>query len=132
MLDLLFTYGTLLSEFNNDAALKLHQNATLLGKAKCNAKMYLIKNQYPGAVLSKYESDWIEGEIWALNHPKDTLLDLDIYEECSELDSLPHDYQRIQTHVFSKNVSYLAWIYEYIGVYDSRDLIESGIFKNTN
>jgi len=129
MLDMLFTYGTLLSEFTNEAAVKLHQTATLIGKAHCNGKMYLIKNQYPGAVLSDIKSDLIHGEIWALSDPNATFFHLDKYEECSSWDPLPHEYQRIQTQVFASNISYTVWIYEYIGIYDSFNRIESGIFK---
>jgi gamma-glutamylcyclotransferase (GGCT)/AIG2-like uncharacterized protein YtfP len=130
MLNLLFTYGTLLSGFKNEAAVKLHQTATLIGKAKCNAKMYLIKNKYPGAVLSKFDSDWIEGEIWNLADPYATFVHLDKYEECSKTDPKPHEYQRIQTQVFTIDKSYLVWIYEYIGIYDSLNKIESGIFAS--
>lgn len=129
MNNLLFTYGTLLSEFTNEAAQKLHQNAMLLGKARCNARMYLIKNKYPGAVLSNNRFDWIEGEIWHLNDPGVLFIDLDQYEECSPHDPYPHEYQRIQTSVFIKNMALKVWFYEYIGIFDPADQIKDHVFK---
>jgi gamma-glutamylcyclotransferase (GGCT)/AIG2-like uncharacterized protein YtfP len=129
MLNLLFTYGTLLSEFTNDAAINLHRNAKLLGQARCKGEIYLLKKQYPGAVLGQANESWIDGEVWELKSPSSTLTLLDAYEECSALDPQPHDYKRTKIEIVLKNQLQLVWIYEYVGEYELHNKIQSGNFK---
>ena len=89
----LFVYGTLKSEAINTNAQHLHQHAQLLGRARWPGRLYLISN-YPGAVPSSSNNEFVNGELWRLNDPDQLLATLDVYEECAPSSPVPHEYKR--------------------------------------
>jgi gamma-glutamylcyclotransferase (GGCT)/AIG2-like uncharacterized protein YtfP len=129
MSNLFFAYGTLKKQFHNPAACHLHENATLVSSGKCNAKMYCIKNSYPGMILSTNTQDWVLGEIWRLHEPERTLRILDDYEECSEISPQPHEYERSINPILSMNQTIGAWSYIYKGSIEANSRIFNGIFE---
>lgn len=128
MLDLLFTYGTLCSEFDNEAAKRLHQESELIGRGKWAGRLYLVMDQYPAAVESKQEHQWVYGELRRLHHPHATLSFMDAYEQCLESDPKPHEYQRKISSVHSGTSVLSAWIYVYQWPHEFLQPIPSGIF----
>jgi gamma-glutamylcyclotransferase (GGCT)/AIG2-like uncharacterized protein YtfP len=78
MNNLLFIYGSLLNTSNEFAAY-LNKHSTVYSTGKFNGKLYDI-GEYPGAIASAWDIDWVSGTILLLNHPKTTLEVIDDYE----------------------------------------------------
>lgn len=77
MLDLLFVYGTLRSEFNNRYARLLRKEGTLVGRAVVRGSIYRVRH-FPGF---RPEPDGeVQGELYRLLDPAATLAALDGYE----------------------------------------------------
>ncbi len=100
MIDALFVYGSLRSEFDNPHARLLRETADLLGRATVRGS--LVRNgKYPGY---RIEPDGIvEGELWRLREPDSTLDALDEYEGAA--------YSRIRVTTSLG----AAWIYLFTG-----------------
>jgi gamma-glutamylcyclotransferase (GGCT)/AIG2-like uncharacterized protein YtfP len=128
MLDLLFCYGTLCSEFDNAAARRLHQESELIGRGKWAGRLFLVMDQYPAAVESKLEHQWVYGELRRLHHHKETLAFTDAYEQCLELDPQPHEYQRKIGSIHCGQSVLSAWIYVYQWPHEHLQAIASGVF----
>ncbi len=97
MLDLLFVYGTLRSEFNNRYARLLRSRAEFVGKSEVPGSIYRVRH-YPA-----YRPDpagVVQGELYRLSEPKMTLRALDEYEG--------EEFERV--------VANEAWIYRYKAV----------------
>jgi gamma-glutamylcyclotransferase (GGCT)/AIG2-like uncharacterized protein YtfP len=77
--DLLFVYGTLMQGFQNGFARHLHANATLVGPASFQGRLYRI-SYFPGAIFDGDAPGRVHGEIWQLHNPGDILQKLDHYE----------------------------------------------------
>jgi gamma-glutamylcyclotransferase (GGCT)/AIG2-like uncharacterized protein YtfP len=102
----LFVYGTLKSQFDNEMAKFLRQEAKLVGEASVIGHLYLL-GWYPGLVLDAdgYE---IKGEVYQLNEEsEDILLKLDDYEGVEQ-----GDYRRIKRKIKVKDKEVNCWIYE--------------------
>jgi gamma-glutamylcyclotransferase (GGCT)/AIG2-like uncharacterized protein YtfP len=91
---MLFVYGTLRSEFNNQYATLLRSQAVLVGKATVPGSIYRI-GHYP-AYKAEPAGD-VHGELYSLTDPETTLKALDEYEG--------PDFERV--------VVKDAWIYRY-------------------
>lgn len=94
MLNLLFVYGTLRSEFDNEGARTLRSQARFLRRATVPGAIYHIRD-YPG--FRSEPAGEVHGEIYQLPQPAATLAELDDYEG--------PDFERV---VWSG-----AWIYRY-------------------
>lgn len=94
MLDLLFVYGTLRSEFNNHFARMLRKDATLVGRATVPGSIYRV-SEYPG--FRPEPAGVVHGELYRLSQPAATLKALDEYEGS--------EYERVTLND--------AWIYQY-------------------
>lgn len=77
MTDLLFVYGTLRSEFQNRYARLLRGNATLLGKTTVRGSIYRIQH-FPA--FRPEPAGEVQGELYRLHDPAQTLSALDEYE----------------------------------------------------
>jgi gamma-glutamylcyclotransferase (GGCT)/AIG2-like uncharacterized protein YtfP len=128
MLDLLFTYGTLGSEFDNEAAQTLRLESDLIGRGKWAGRLFLVMDQYPAAVETKLEHQWVYGELWRLRNPQSTLSFLDAYEACADTDPKPHEYARKISPVHTGQSVLSAWVYVYQWPVDKLAPIPSGIF----
>ncbi len=115
MLDLLFVYGTLRSEFDNRYARKLRGEATFLRRAEVPGSIYRIAH-YPAfrpQPDGEAEKREVQGELYRLHTPEATLAALDEYEG----------------EEFSRVVVNGAWLYQYKGDPPEEARIASGDFR---
>ncbi len=109
MLNLLFVYGTLRSEFDNSGARLLRSHAVLLRRTTVPGSIYRIRH-YPGFRFEP--AGEVHGELYRLLRPTATLAALDRYEG--------PDFERV---VWSG-----AWIYCYRHTPPASRRIPSGDF----
>jgi len=114
VLDFLFVYGTLRSEFDNQYARLLRAEARLVGPATVMGSLFRIRH-YPGFRFQP-EGE-VRGELWQLRTPEKTLAELDAYEG--------EEYSRVTVPVSGGQT---AWIYEYNVQPDEARLIAGGDF----
>jgi gamma-glutamylcyclotransferase (GGCT)/AIG2-like uncharacterized protein YtfP len=110
VLNLLFVYGTLRSEFNNHYARLLRSQADLVGKASVRGSIYRVEH-YPA-----YRPDpagEVRGELYRLADPETTLKALDEYEGS--------DFERVEVNGW--------WIYQFNGEPPEPARIVSGDFR---
>ena len=98
----MFVYGTLRSESDNPHARKLRKEADLIGPATVRGSIYRIAS-YPGYV--REPDGVVNGELWRLRTPEQTLAALDDYEGS--------EYSRVS--VTLETPIGRAWIYLYVG-----------------
>jgi gamma-glutamylcyclotransferase (GGCT)/AIG2-like uncharacterized protein YtfP len=94
MLNMLFVYGTLRSEFDNGYALLLRSQAELVGRATVPGSIFHVEH-YPA--WKPEPAGEVHGELYRLTDPLATLEALDEYEGS--------DFERIVINE--------AWIYRY-------------------
>lgn len=109
MLDLLFVYGTLRSEFDNRYARLLRSRAKLLGEVTVPGSIYRIRH-YPG--YRPEPAAEVRGELYRLSDPEATLKALDEYEG--------PEFERVILNG--------AWIYRYKNSPPADSRISSGDF----
>jgi gamma-glutamylcyclotransferase (GGCT)/AIG2-like uncharacterized protein YtfP len=110
MLDLLFVYGTLRSEFDNHYARLLRKEATFLRQATVAGSIYRVEH-YPA--FRPQPEDEVHGELYRLDTPEATLAVLDEYEG--------EEFERV--------VIEGAWLYQYKGGPPEEARIASGDFR---
>ena len=93
-MNILFVYGTLRSEFNNEYARLLRSQAELIGPATVPGSIYRVSH-YPA--YKPEPGGEVHGELYRLTNPETTLKALDEYEG--------EDFERV--------VIKDAWIYQY-------------------
>ena len=133
MLNLLFVYGTLRSEFDSRYARLLHSHAELVGGATVPGSIYRVRHfpayrpEPPGEVC---------GELYRLSSPETTLAALDDYEG-SDFDRLLCGARtlacRVETHLDTclqspTECARHAWIYQFKLQPPDRSRIASGDF----
>jgi gamma-glutamylcyclotransferase (GGCT)/AIG2-like uncharacterized protein YtfP len=94
VLDLLFVYGTLRSEFDNPYARLLRKQATLVDRATVPGSIYQVRH-YPA--FRPEPAGEVHGELYRLIEPEATLHTLDEYEG--------PEFERVVVNN--------AWIYQY-------------------
>jgi gamma-glutamylcyclotransferase (GGCT)/AIG2-like uncharacterized protein YtfP len=94
VLNLLFVYGTLRSEFDNRYARLLRSHADFVGRATMPGSIYRVRH-YPA--FRPTPTGKVQGEMYRLNDPEPTLEALDEYEDAE----------------FERVVLNGAWIYLY-------------------
>ncbi|HTA41486.1 MAG TPA: gamma-glutamylcyclotransferase family protein [Bryobacteraceae bacterium] len=109
MLDLLFVYGTLRSEFDNRYARLLREDATLIGKSTVRGSIYRVRH-FP-AFRAGFEGE-VRGELYRLHQPEATLKALDDYEG--------EEFERVIVNH--------SWIYQYKVQPPQNSRIASGDF----
>lgn len=111
----LFVYGTLRHGFNHPMADLLAREATFVGAASCQGKLYDI-GHYPGLILSAHPSDQVVGDVYRLpNQPNHPLISqLDAYEGYRPADPARSQYHRRcrPVHLDTAQVVH-AWVYVY-------------------
>lgn len=101
----LFVYGTLRSTEHNEFARMLRERSTLLGPARVQGRLRRIE-QYTGLVLSHEADDWVHGELFRLQEPRDLFAILDEYEGS--------EYQRVlATATLDSGTPARCWVYVY-------------------
>ena len=107
---MLFVYGTLRSEFNNQYARLLRAQAELIGPATVPGSIYRVSH-YPA--YRPEPGGEVHGELYRLTDPETTLKALDEYEG--------EDFERV--------VVKDAWIYQYRYQPPEDSRILSGVFR---
>lgn len=109
----LFVYGTLLSAFENPYARRLRQQAVLLGTARMRGRLYTL-GAYPGMKRALEPADWVNGELYRLDHPPGLLAFLDAYEVCDPRDGAFREFERTTAtaHLVGGRCM-AAWVYLY-------------------
>ena len=117
VLDLLFVYGTLRSQFDNQHAALLRANAEFLSDTTVRGRVYRLGSRgfaYPGFVPDL--DGTVHGELYRLRTPSGTLAQLDEYEG--------EEFERVAVEVDGAR----AWIYRLRNVPASAPQIASGDF----
>ncbi len=112
--DHLFVFGTLLSGYDHPMARLLSREAELLGEARCQGRLYLVKH-YPGMILSTDAADQVFGELFRMRDANALLARLDAYEGCAEGATQPTEYIRQLVPVArdGADAPVQAWTYVY-------------------
>jgi len=97
-MDLLFVYGTLRSEFDNEHARLLRSSAERIGPMTVEGSIYRV-DFYPA--YRRHPSGQVLGELYRLRDAATTLAALDAYEG--------EDFERVKTVTPHGE----AWIYQY-------------------
>jgi gamma-glutamylcyclotransferase (GGCT)/AIG2-like uncharacterized protein YtfP len=101
MLELLFVYGTLRSEFDNPYARLLREEALPIGPAMARGSLYRLEN-YPG--FRPEPASAVRGELYRLMRAEETLQALDEYEG--------PEFERIVIEIETREAGVQqAWIY---------------------
>ncbi len=111
MVNLLFVYGTLL-DADNEYALYLKKNSRLYSHGKIKGRLYDI-GEYPGAVLSDEDDEYIYGHILELNDPEKVLPVIDDYEGFGDDQPQPNEFIRVLTKVETGAGLLNCWLYLY-------------------
>lgn len=124
MNNLLFIYGTLLDE-DNEFAIYLKNNSTFYSEGRLRGKLYDI-GEYPGAVLSESDDDYIYGTILQLDDAAKVLPVIDDYEGFGEGQQKPYLFVRVLTEAYTEDSKVSCWVYEYHLSVDGLSIIRSG------
>lgn len=122
MTPLLFVYGTLRSEFENQYARVLRAGSEFLGRATVQGAIFNL-GRYPGFVPEP--AGKVTGELYRLLKPAETLRELDEWEG--------EAYERVVIGVWHGDVmrgepTEQAWIYRYLKLPPEAVAIPSGDF----
>jgi gamma-glutamylcyclotransferase (GGCT)/AIG2-like uncharacterized protein YtfP len=124
MNDLLFVYGTLLSE-DNEYAIYLKSNSRFYSLGKLKGKLYNV-GEYPGAILNDESGGYIQGSILQIDDPVKVLPIIDYYEGFGEKESQPNQFIRISAEVETDFGPVICWVYLYNLPVTGLTLIENG------
>lgn len=126
----LFVYGTLQSSFRNQWSEFLQKNASLISKAKMRGSLYKI-DYYPGATYNCNAQTFVYGELYHSANIHKVLEHIDLYEECSAQDPLPHEYKKEIIRVTTQaNMEVLSWCYLYNHDTAAFPIITNGKFNS--
>ncbi len=105
----LFTYGTLMSGFNNSMALYLRKNAQLIAKARFNGLLFDL-GSYPGAIYQEDSKHKVFGEVYQLSSNSNVIFEiLDVYEGINDPDFNLYERKVIPVNV--NNTVYNNFVY---------------------
>jgi gamma-glutamylcyclotransferase (GGCT)/AIG2-like uncharacterized protein YtfP len=112
--DLIFVYGTLMSDFEGPYAVFLRKNADLLGEASCSGYLYHVA-WYPGLVLSPEALAY--GELYKIKESSGVTFwaTLDEYEGVDPALLVGDEYIRRQVDVRMDGKVFTAWTYLFTG-----------------
>ncbi|MDX2151620.1 MAG: gamma-glutamylcyclotransferase family protein [Bryobacteraceae bacterium] len=98
----LFVYGTLKSDSEHPAAVRLRECARLAGTGHVLGRKRAM-GRYFGLTQLPGEEDRVHGEVWELANPEEAFRWLDPYEG--------PDYERVETPVTMADRVATAWCY---------------------
>lgn len=94
------------------------RQVTFAGNARIQGQLFDL-GHYPGLVFSCEPDSWVRGEVYILDHPRDTLSRLDDYEG--------NEFVRVEMDVvLDSGPSGKAWVYTYGGSTVNKRRILSG------
>src|ERR1700682_5196292 len=120
----LFVYGTLRKGMVNKFAAMLSKCTRYVGAAEVPGRLYRVAH-YPGLVSSRRDSEWVRGDVYAMEHAAILLRILDEYEGRTA----PREFRRTTTPVLLGSGELIeAWVYVYTRSTFGRPRIASGDF----
>lgn len=119
MTDLIFVYGSLMSNVPSAASAWLQRHAMFLADDQVRGRLYDL-GQYPGIVIDKTAPSLIKGEVHQLYRIDDGLSYLDAYEG---IEIVRPEYERIRCTTESGSV---CWVYQCLFEGQPFPLIASG------
>jgi gamma-glutamylcyclotransferase (GGCT)/AIG2-like uncharacterized protein YtfP len=124
----LFVYGTLISRSRHPMAGKLAREATLIGSATLQGRLYRIA-WYPGVIDSLDVEERVYGELYALADPHTSFAWLDAYEGLRP-GREDNEYARVERFARLAAVGEVAaWVYIYQGDPSSLSHIADGRWR---
>jgi gamma-glutamylcyclotransferase (GGCT)/AIG2-like uncharacterized protein YtfP len=129
LLNLLFTYGTLLHQAENQVAQYLRQNSRFLGKGSFAGRLYDV-GAYPGAVVDAASPCRVWGEVILLEKPEKVLPVLDEYEGYDESYPLLSEFVRKRLEITQEQKQVICWGYLYNLPTAALPLIQSGDYSS--
>jgi gamma-glutamylcyclotransferase (GGCT)/AIG2-like uncharacterized protein YtfP len=105
MVQFLFVYGTLKSDFENRHARLLRSESVLVDRGRVRGRLYEL-GRYPALRLAPGHEDWVLGEVYRLRSPERVLPILDAYEG--------RQYRRVKLPCLLASGSRVpVWVYLY-------------------
>lgn len=126
MNDLLFVYGSLLTD-GNEFAGYLHSNAQLIGTGNFKGLLYDV-GEYPGAVVSG-SGAIVKGNIYKLANAEKALQILDDYEGFGPNQQQPNLFIRESLPIETDKGQVSCWVYLYNISVVNLPLIPSGNYQ---
>ncbi|MCE7067322.1 gamma-glutamylcyclotransferase [Dyadobacter sp. CY326] len=124
----LFTYGTLMQNFENPFAERLRSNSVFEGRGYFPGFLYLI-SWFPGAIYEPATDSKVHGEIYRLSSLEALLVELDDYEDVFE-DEKSSLYLRKTISITRENDDTIdCWVYLYNQSVANLPLIADGHFR---
>jgi gamma-glutamylcyclotransferase (GGCT)/AIG2-like uncharacterized protein YtfP len=121
----LLVYGTLMSTAGHPMAARLAREASLLGPASIQGRLYRIA-WYPGVVDTPNAEERVHGELYALTDPVTSFAWLDAYEGLLAGRG-DNDYARLERPARPlATAEVMAWVYLYQRDPDPLRLIADG------
>jgi gamma-glutamylcyclotransferase (GGCT)/AIG2-like uncharacterized protein YtfP len=109
----LFVYGTLRRNSGHPMSQYLADRARFLGAAQAPGRLYHL-GPFPGMLDPAGPEDWVEGELYELHTPQETLAALDRYEDCPTEESARGLFERcLRTVEMARGRRVTAWVYLY-------------------
>ncbi len=109
----LFVYGTLLASAGHAMGARLRRQASLVGEASIQGKLFRIAH-YPGLIECSDPQERVHGEVYALTAPAVALKWLDAYEGIEPGAPDRNEYERVERPVRLASGEHItAWVYLY-------------------
>ena len=119
----LFTYGTLMTAFNNPMAVFLRKNSKFIGKCYFKGLLFDL-GHYPGAIYDPYQKSKVHGELYQIDNSNKVFKVLDEYEGIGDFHF--DLYKREITPININNEVINAEAYIYNKPSNSLKVIETG------
>jgi gamma-glutamylcyclotransferase (GGCT)/AIG2-like uncharacterized protein YtfP len=127
MEDLLFVYGTLLQNIDNDYARFLKKRSQFIETGSFQGLLYKV-SWYPAAIPSENTSDKVFGHILKLKNPPKDFPFLDAYEDYFPNQPSKSLYLRKLCPISTTDGTKKCWIYLWNRSVENLDRIPSGNF----
>lgn len=126
--DFLFTYGTLMSGYDNAFAERLKNLSEFHDKGTIPGTLYKV-SWYPGAVYQKNSGNVVYGEIYRLSNADQLLPELDEYEDVFDDETASLYLRKIVPVTLTDGTILHCWAYIYNQSVDQIEIIDSGDFR---
>jgi gamma-glutamylcyclotransferase (GGCT)/AIG2-like uncharacterized protein YtfP len=126
--DFLFTYGTLMSGYDNQFAERLKNLSEFYDKGTFPGTLYKV-SWYPGAVYQESSESVVYGEIYRLSDADQLLPELDEYEDVFDDETASLYLRKVVPVTLPDGTILHCWAYIYNQSVDDIEIISSGDFR---
>lgn len=126
--ELLFVYGTLRRDSENDMHRLLAGYATFVADAAYQGRLYIVA-EYPGVVPSQETADVVRGEVYRIRRPDILLPKLDEYEGCRPEEPDGEYVRKREPVTLGSGERVSAWVYIYARPTAGLRQLRSGDFR---